>query len=57
MPLTSQTLKDYAAVAVITDHSAPDYGLVASNAALVFDTRNVFEKSGIAMDGGRLVKI
>ncbi|WP_050605806.1 nucleotide sugar dehydrogenase [Ruegeria sp. 6PALISEP08] len=56
-PLTADNLKRYAAVAVITDHSAPDYDLVAREAALVFDTRNVFEKAGIKVAGGRLVKM
>ncbi len=56
-PLTAETLKRYAAVAVITDHSAPDYDLVAREAALVFDTRNVFEKQGIRVPDGRLVKM
>ncbi|WP_170347069.1 nucleotide sugar dehydrogenase [Ruegeria atlantica] len=56
-PLTAENLKRYAAVAVITDHSAPDYGLVAREAALVFDTRNVFEKQGIRVADGRLVKM
>ncbi len=56
-PLTAETLKRYAAVAVITDHSAPDYDLVAREAALVFDTRNVFEKQGITVAAGRLVKM
>ena len=56
-PLTADNLKRYAAVAVITDHSAPDYGLVAREAALVFDTRNVFEKAGIRVTDGRLVKM
>ncbi|WP_377194707.1 nucleotide sugar dehydrogenase [Ruegeria meonggei] len=56
-PLTADNLKRYAAVAVITDHSAPDYDLVAREATLVFDTRNVFEKTGITVTGGRLVKL
>jgi UDP-N-acetyl-D-glucosamine dehydrogenase len=56
-PLTADNLKRYAAVAVITDHSAPDYGLVAREAALVFDTRNVFEKQEIRVADGRLVKM
>ncbi|NOD65540.1 MULTISPECIES: nucleotide sugar dehydrogenase [unclassified Ruegeria] len=56
-PLTADTLKRYAAVAVITDHSAPDYDLVAREATLVFDTRNVFEKAGIKVTDGRLVKM
>ena len=57
VPLTAENLKRYAAVAVITDHSAPDYDLVAREAALVFDTRNVFEKQGIRVADGRLVKM
>lgn len=56
-PLTAETLQRYAAVAVITDHSAPDYDLVAREAALVFDTRNVFEKQGVRVADGRLVKL
>ena len=56
-PLTADNLKRYAAVAVITDHSAPDYDLVAREATLVFDTRNVFEKAGIKVADGRLVKM
>lgn len=57
VPLSADNLKPYAAVAVITDHSAPDYDLVAREAALVFDTRNVFDKAGITVMGGRLVKL
>lgn len=56
-PLTADKLKRYAAVAVITDHSAPDYDLVAREATLIFDTRNVFEKQGIRVADGRLVKM
>lgn len=56
-PLTADNLKRYTAVAVITDHSAPDYDLVAREATLVFDTRNVFEKQGIKVADGRLVKM
>ncbi len=57
VPLSAESLKDYAAVAVITDHSAPDYGLVAAHAARIFDTRNVFQRSGTPVAGGRLIKI
>ncbi|NOD95176.1 nucleotide sugar dehydrogenase [Ruegeria sp. HKCCD4884] len=56
-PLTADTLKRYAAVAVITDHSAPDYNLVAREAAMIFDTRNVFAKRGITVDSGRFRKL
>lgn len=57
VPLTAENLRAYAAVAVITDHSAPDYELVAREAAMIFDTRNVFAKAGITVAGGRLVKL
>ncbi|WP_424831804.1 nucleotide sugar dehydrogenase [Ruegeria sp.] len=56
-PLTAENLKRYAAVAVITDHSAMDYDLVAHEASLIFDTRNVFAKAGISVAGSRLVKL
>ncbi|TMV07051.1 nucleotide sugar dehydrogenase [Ruegeria sediminis] len=55
--LTAESLGRYEAVAIITDHSAPDYDLIAREAALIFDTRNVFEKAGIKVTGGRLVKV
>ncbi len=57
VPLTADSLKRYAAVAVITDHSAPDYTLIASHAARIFDTRNVFHRTGTAVQDGRLIKI
>lgn len=56
-PLTAENLKRYAAVAVITDHSAPDYGLVAREAVMIFDTRNVFAKREITVDSGRFRKL
>jgi UDP-N-acetyl-D-glucosamine dehydrogenase len=40
-PLTPRTLKDKDLVIVTTDHRNVDYALVARNARLVFDTRNV----------------
>ena len=40
VPLTAETLASSDAVIVVTDHSAVDYGLVASEARLVVDTRN-----------------
>jgi UDP-N-acetyl-D-mannosaminuronate dehydrogenase len=30
-------------VAVLTDHSAFDYGLIASAASLIYDSRNAFK--------------
>ncbi|WP_226689858.1 nucleotide sugar dehydrogenase [Ruegeria arenilitoris] len=57
VPLAAENLRQYAAVAVITDHSAPDYDLVARTATLIFDTRNVFEKAEITVTSGKLVKL
>lgn len=57
VPLTPETLERYAAIAVITDHSAPDYQLIASHAALIFDSRNVFARKGITVSDDRLIKV
>ena len=57
VPLTSEQLARYDAVVVTTDHSTPDYALVADVAKLVFDTRNVFFRLGLKISGNRLVKI
>lgn len=56
-PLTAEQLARYDAVVVTTDHSAPDYALVAEVADLIFDTRNAFVRLGIEVSGNRLVKI
>ncbi len=45
--LSAGTLADYHAVLLATDHDAIDYQLVADNARLVVDTRNVFERHGL----------
>ena len=39
VPLTAETLKDYDAVVLLTDHSDLDYGLLADHAPLLIDTR------------------
>ncbi len=44
----------YDAVLVSTDHDGVDYALIAENAQLVVDTRNVFARLGLPMD--RVVK-
>ncbi len=49
--LTPQTLAGYNAVLVATDHDAVDYGLVASYAQLIVDTRNVFARKSIPAEG------
>lgn len=42
VPLTADALRATDAVVVVTDHKAVDYGLVADEASLVIDARNVF---------------
>lgn len=45
--LSPDTLENYDAVIVSTDHDAVDYWLLARYARLVIDTRNVFSRKGI----------
>jgi UDP-N-acetyl-D-glucosamine dehydrogenase len=40
--LSSETLHNYDAVVILTDHSNIDYGIVKSGSKLIIDTRNVF---------------
>lgn len=40
VPLTAETLEDYDAVIIVTDHSAFDYEFVVNHARLVVDSRN-----------------
>lgn len=54
--LTSETLAEYDAVLVTTDHSKVDYALVADVARLILDTRNVFDSLGLKPGAGRIVK-
>lgn len=49
-PLTADTLADFDAVLISTDHDAVDYGLVAKHAKLVVDTRNAMAKRGLSGD-------
>lgn len=42
-PLTEQTLRAADLVLLVTDHSAYDYAWIASQAALIVDTRNAFK--------------
>ncbi|MFH1852121.1 MAG: nucleotide sugar dehydrogenase [Candidatus Neomarinimicrobiota bacterium] len=46
--LSPAILKSYAAVAIITDHSAVDYDAVRRHAALVIDTRNAVKQGPTA---------
>ncbi|MDR6951021.1 UDP-N-acetyl-D-glucosamine dehydrogenase [Ancylobacter sp. 3268] len=54
IPLDASTLAGFDAVLVATDHDGVDYGLVAAQAKLVVDTRNVFARLGLSPR--RLVK-
>lgn len=53
-PLTPEALAATDAVLVATDHDGVDYALIAAQAQLILDTRNVFARKGVAMD--RVVK-
>ena len=53
LPLSSDTLDDYDAVVILTDHKAVDYELLALHAKLIVDTRNTMR--GIELRG-KLVK-
>ena len=57
LTLSADALAGYDAVIITTDHTDVDYGLVAANAALVLDSRNVFAGQGIEGRAGRYVKI
>lgn len=41
VPLTAEGVAGYDAVIIVTDHTTPDYDMVARHAKLVVDTRNV----------------
>ena len=45
--LSADAVSRYDLVVVVTDHGSVDYRLVADNAKLVNDTRNVFERLGL----------
>ncbi len=55
--LSEETLAQYDAVVLTTDHTNVDYALVGLGARLILDTRNVFGGNGVALGRGRLVKI
>ena len=48
--LSAQTIGKYDAVLIATDHDDIDYQLVASNARLIVDTRNVIRRNGLASE-------
>jgi UDP-N-acetyl-D-glucosamine dehydrogenase len=41
--LNAELLQSMDCVAILTDHSVFDYGLIANSAPLIFDTRNAFK--------------
>jgi UDP-N-acetyl-D-glucosamine dehydrogenase len=53
LPFSSDTLDDYDAVVILTDHRAVDYALLASHARLIVDTRSAMR--GMELKG-KLVK-
>ncbi|MFH1879093.1 MAG: nucleotide sugar dehydrogenase [Candidatus Omnitrophota bacterium] len=53
--LTPAMLKKQDIVIVVADHSGVDYKMIARNAKLIFDTRNIFEKKGIR--GENIIKL
>ena len=46
--LSKKSLNNYDLVLLSTDHSDYDYAFITKNAKLILDTRNAFEKNGIA---------
>tara|TARA_A200000113_G_scaffold49433_1_gene40507 strand:- start:926 stop:1108 length:183 start_codon:yes stop_codon:yes gene_type:complete len=52
-PFSSDTLDDYDAVVILTDHRSVNYALLASHAQLIVDTRNAMRGMGIT---GKLEK-
>jgi len=45
--LTPETVAEYDAVLISTDHDDIDYGMVSANARLIVDTRNVFARRSL----------
>jgi UDP-N-acetyl-D-glucosamine dehydrogenase len=54
MALDAALIADRDAVLVATDHDSVNYGMIAANARLIVDTRNVFARNGLS--GERIVK-
>jgi UDP-N-acetyl-D-glucosamine dehydrogenase len=44
---SAETLKDYAAALIVTDHDSVDYDTLCRNVPLVVDTRNICARKGI----------
>ena len=45
--LSQDSIKRFDAVLISTDHDSIDYKLIAENADLILDTRNIFGRLGI----------
>ncbi|KRB51385.1 UDP-N-acetyl-D-glucosamine dehydrogenase [Rhizobium sp. Root708] len=50
VPLSADLISGYDAVLIATDHDSVDYSVLASNAPLIVDTRNVFARLGLSRD-------
>jgi UDP-N-acetyl-D-glucosamine dehydrogenase len=48
--LSAEEVGRHDVVLIVTDHDDVDYGLIADNAKLIVDTRNVCERLGLRMD-------
>lgn len=57
VPITAETLATYDAVLITTDHTDVDYAMIAREARLVCDSRNVFDARGIGIDREKLLKV
>lgn len=55
--INAQTLGGMDAAVVATDHTNVDYAAIAASGVLIFDTRNVFARRGIAVPSEKLVKL
>ena len=55
--LSADQLAGYDAVVVLTDHTEVDYPLVAANAKLLFDSRNVFDGKSVPVNRENFIKI
>lgn len=45
-PLTPDTVREFDAILIATDHDAIDYSIIARNAKMIVDTRNVMARKG-----------
>ncbi len=50
LPLSAENIRSADAVVISTDHDNVDYQMLADNAALIIDSRNIMEKNGLTGD-------